>query len=107
MISTHFASRAALVLLGALVLSLPGAAQDTAQARRFPGQSLPPRVITSVPFNGMRYFIAITPVDTSNIDHMPIVGRRPDWPDVWIERNIPILPDSLLRRFPRREGPSK
>jgi len=107
MVRSRILTRSALVLCLALVSLQAGPAQDTAAIRRPEAHALPQRTITSVPFNGTRCFIAIVPIDTSNIDHMPIVGQRRDWPDSWIERNIHILPDSLLRRLPRREGPSK
>jgi len=103
----HVKFCAAAVLFGVMVSIQPGAAQDSSLVPRPRVKTLPPGVVTSVQLNGTRYFIAIAHVDTSNMDHMPIVGREVIWPDVRIERNIQILPDSLLRRFPRKEGPSR
>jgi len=94
----------AVLAVGALVCTGLVTAQDTAAARRPRLQFFPRRTVTSVPFNGTRCFIALVPIDTSNIDHMPIAGQVLIWPNVQIERNIQILPDSLLRRFPRKEG---
>ena len=107
MITTRALVRAALLLLAVIALLWTATAQDSTLVRRPRAQSSPQRVITWVPFNGTRCFIALVPIDTSNIDHMPIVGRRSEWPDQWLERNIPIYPDSLLRRLPRKEGPLK
>ena len=55
----------------------------------------------------MRYFIAIAPLDTGNIDHMPMVGIPTGEMSVRIDSNIRIFPDSLLRRLPRKEGPQR
>jgi len=105
--TTRTVDRAALLLLAVTALLRIGTAQDSTQVRRPRAQSSPQRIITSVPFNGMRYFIAIAPLDTGNIDHMPMVGIPTGEMSVRIDSNIRILPDSLLRRLPRKEGPQR
>jgi hypothetical protein len=62
-------------------------------------------IITKVPFNGRDYFIAIAPLDSTNIDNMPIVspyvirrkGAR------LIDSLEGMIQDSLIQRFPQRE----
>ncbi|MBN1396561.1 MAG: hypothetical protein JXA06_00875 [Bacteroidetes bacterium] len=56
-------------------------------------------IITGVPFNGQYYFIKITPIETGNRDHMPIVGNKsqPNQRTIfWNDSLQRILPDSIL-----------
>ncbi|HUI09660.1 MAG TPA: hypothetical protein VL221_04980 [Bacteroidota bacterium] len=94
--------KVAVILVGVLTPLCPAVAQDSILAQQPHGQAFPQRVITSVPFNGMRYFIAIAPLDTMNIDHMPIAGRPPAWKGSRPDSAWHLPPDSLLRRFQHR-----
>jgi hypothetical protein len=75
------------------------------------GQSMVPSIIdssavtivTKVPLNGTNYFITIVPVDSTNIDNMPIVGpnHRVDHVYPLIDSiKLNMLPDSILKLLP-------
>ena len=80
-------------------------AQDTLSGKQRGLRPWTTSIITSVPFNGMRYFIKIVPLGTTNIDNMPIVPRESDHLMIWKDSLRYLLPDSILKQLPRREGP--
>jgi len=62
------------------------------------------RIITKVPFNGMNYFITIVPVDSTNIDNMPILDPSQKFSQfyVWRDSLQRMLPDSILKLLPQK-----
>ncbi len=75
-------------------------------SRPFFDSTATPRIVTKVPFNGGFYSIMIVPVDTSNIDNMPIFTPYPQfgYPGkiVRLRRDSlqHLLPDSVLKLSP-------
>ena len=61
-------------------------------------------IITSVPFNGVRYFIKIAPLPAGNIDHMPISNPEAGRTILWGDSLNRLLPDTVLRLLVPKPG---
>lgn len=91
-----------------LVMVFPGESQQ-ADAPEMIIDSSTVGIITRVPFNGTDYFIAIAPLDSTNIDNMPIVSPFPMRRRgvLLIDSLARMFQDSLIRKSPRQEDFSK
>ena len=78
-------------------------AQDSLKQKMDRSEFSPTTIITSVPFNGVRYFIKIAPLTTRNIDHMPISNPEAGPPIIWRDSLSRLLPDTVLRLLPKRQ----
>ena len=58
-------------------------------------------IITKIPFEGTNYFIKIVPLDSSNIDHMPMYDPERGGVIFWKDSLRRLLPDTVLRLVPK------
>ena len=71
-----------------------------AQDPTTPSDSL--KIVTKVPFRGMNYFITIVPVDSTNIDKMPMYDPQSRGTVIWKDSVQRLFPDSILHFLPQR-----
>jgi len=78
-------------------------AQDSLNAKRNAMTEHSTSIITTVPFNGIKYFIKIVPIDTSLSDNMPICNPDAGRVLSWKRPLRQLLPDTVLQYLPKRE----
>ena len=92
------------ILLLTLFLTVTTFAQETRERAIKPDTSAGDfTIVTKVPFDGRNYFIKIVPVDTGNVDRMPIYSGRWDRPLIWNDSLQHLLPDSILNILRERQ----
>lgn len=77
-------------------------AQKNVNPQRAPSKNNLTTIVTKVPFNGVYYYLKISPIDVH--DHIPVYNPQTENEIVWNDSLQRLLPDSILKQLPEQKN---
>ena len=76
--------------------------QENVNTKKLQSINIPTTIVTKIPFNGVNYYIQISPIDVQ--DPMPVYNPHPENEIVWNDSLQHLFPDSILKQLPEQKN---